>query len=106
MTKTVFKFYEINEEYEIDLFFRQFDCPGCNGHGEVYKDLADTTGEQYWEECDECGGFGVLYLRDCRPCKYCTTKIYFNQVGEKMWQPITAATDEVHQCRNSQSRLL
>jgi|GEM_PF-6365450 len=45
MSKEVFTFLEINEEHEIDLYFRQFDCPGCNGGGEVYQDLAAITGE-------------------------------------------------------------
>jgi DnaJ-class molecular chaperone len=102
MSKEVFKFHEINEEHEIDLYFRQFDCPGCNGGGEIYRDLSAITGEQYWDECEECGGHGILYLRDCRPCKHCSSKIYFNQIGEK-WLPINADTDEQHQCKSFRS---
>jgi DnaJ-class molecular chaperone len=53
-----------------------------------------------WEECDECGGDGIVYLFDSKPCDRCGAKIYFNQIGEK-WVPIDAATDERHQCQVS-----
>jgi DnaJ-class molecular chaperone len=99
MAKDTFKFHEINEEHEIELYHRRFDCPECDGGGEVYRDLADTTGEQFWEQCDECDGDGSIYLRDSRPCKHCNEKIYFNQIGEK-WVPISADTDEQHRCKS------
>ncbi|MFN6460798.1 MAG: hypothetical protein RMZ41_002995 [Nostoc sp. DedVER02] len=43
----VYKLYEINEEHEIGLFFRQFECPDCGGMGSVEHDLTDITGECY-----------------------------------------------------------
>lgn len=100
MNKSMAKVYrqcEITEEHEIDWYFREFECPECGGHGAIYHDFIWLTGEEGEEKCDECGGTGKLFLEDCRPCKYCGKKIYFEKINEK-WKPFNADDDSAHRC--------
>lgn len=86
------RYCEINEELDLNLYYRAFDCPHCCGGMAQSGEYGDE-----WETCDECDGDGVLYLKDSKPCDRCNTKIYFNQIAEK-WIPFEAATDERHHC--------
>ncbi|OKH39068.1 hypothetical protein NIES2119_08030 [[Phormidium ambiguum] IAM M-71] len=97
MAKKVYRTGEIKEEHELDLYFREFECPGCGGHGQVHYDLTWLTGEEGWEHCNECEGSGKLFLEDCRPCKYCGNKIYFEKINDK-WKPFNAGDDSPHRC--------
>ncbi len=96
--KTVYKLCEIKLEHELDLYYREFECPHCIGGAELH-DLTEINGQVFWDKCDECGGAGILYLEDCRPCEYCDKKIYFEQIDGK-WLPFNADTDTRHSCPN------
>lgn len=92
----IYRLEEINELHEIAFFYREFECWQCGGGGAIRDDF---EGIEYEEECDECGGVGIVYLRDCRPCKFCGTKIYFEKQDDK-YIPMDAITDEPHKCQN------
>lgn len=47
------------EEHEIGLIFEEVECPLCDGAGEVVE---DWEGNEYTEECSDCGGSGVFYV--------------------------------------------
>lgn len=55
-----FRLSEINEEHEIGVFFHAYECPLCGGQGACEVNPWDRT--ENWEECEECGGDGVIYL--------------------------------------------
>ncbi len=95
----IYKQYEINEQHEIAFFFREFECWMCAGSG-VFSTFFE--GNDYEEECEDCGGVGMIYLRDARPCKFCGTKIYFEKQNEK-YVPLNAYDDEPHKCLESHS---
>ncbi|MBD2197935.1 MULTISPECIES: hypothetical protein [Calothrix] len=47
------------QEHEIDLIFEEIECPTCGGGGEVVE---EWEGNEYREECSDCGGSGVFYV--------------------------------------------
>ena len=49
------------EDHEIGLIFEELECYACGGGGEVVEDNYD--GIEYTNECSECNGSGVVYIR-------------------------------------------
>ncbi|MBN3897345.1 MAG: hypothetical protein HWQ41_19315 [Nostoc sp. NOS(2021)] len=49
------------EEHEIGLIFEELQCYACGGGGEVVEE--DYEGNDYTDECSECNGSGVVYIR-------------------------------------------
>jgi hypothetical protein len=59
----VYNAYQI-EEYQIGFDMEEFDCPDCDGCGEVTEEY--EWGEET-SECDSCGGSGHFYVRVNNP---------------------------------------